>query len=186
MNRLYTEMTPEVSWFRHNWGFHDVSDWTGAMPHDFEWAPYVVPGLRVDRSFRPGDTALYASDTKADLGAIEAKSKQRATVLEVEPPEVGTLGASGKPTDKQGVTIQLEDGTMVTTVMSCLSADTGEEAESTDASGQSDTPTPPELGVWDRVVAGGDEYIKENMMHHIGARNEDKPVVCFQSDFIVS
>ena len=147
-----------------------MADWTGAMPHDFEWAPYVVPGLRVpSRSFQTGDTALYTSDEKVDLGAIETKPQQRVTVIEVEPPEVGTLGASGDPAEKQGVTIRFEDGSELVTVMSCLSPEEGgaDEESPDDASGQSDTPTPPELGVWERVVAGGDEYIREHMMHHI-------------------
>ena len=91
MNRLYAEMTPEVCWFRHNWGFHDVEEWTGAMPHDFAWAPHVVPALR-----RNGG---------------------------------GTTG--------------------------------------NDTSTQSETPTPPELGMWQRVADGGEDYIRSRMMHHI-------------------
>ena len=38
-------MRPEVSYYRHNWGFHLSDTWTGPMIHDFEWAPFVVPGL---------------------------------------------------------------------------------------------------------------------------------------------
>ncbi len=52
---------------------------------------------------------------------------------------MGTHGASGKPTEKQGVTTRHEDGTTVTTVMSSLSATACEQAESTDASRQSDS-----------------------------------------------
>ena len=46
MNRLFTEMTPETSWYRHNYGFHDGDGWSGVLSHGFDWADRVVPGLR--------------------------------------------------------------------------------------------------------------------------------------------
>jgi cytochrome b involved in lipid metabolism len=67
MNRLFTEMTPEVSWYRHNYGFHD-SGFSGVLAHGFDWAVHVVPGLKEEREAK----AKAREEAEAAAAAAEA------------------------------------------------------------------------------------------------------------------
>lgn len=77
MNRLFTEMTPDISWYRHNYGFHDGDGWSGVLSHGFDWADRVIPGLREKKQ-----AAKAQRDAEAE--AQQQRQKQGNTGQQTE------------------------------------------------------------------------------------------------------
>ncbi len=88
MNRLFSEMTPEISWYRHNYGFHDGDGWSGVLSHGFDWADRVVPGLREEKQ---------AAKAKRDVDAKARQQQQEQADARTQTQEVGGLPSKRLP-----------------------------------------------------------------------------------------
>lgn len=145
MNRLFAEMVPEVSYYRHNWGFHIRGTWTGPMIHDFEWAPFVVDAARLAASPRDsGFTGLWRerSNSSAAAAPPSPRPDDQQSPNALGPDDQQPQNAAGPP-EQQGLRL------------------------ATGGTGADPTPTPPELAMWSRVADGGDDFIRNHVMHHI-------------------
>ena len=65
MNRLFTQLTPEQSWWRHNFGFNLTNERTHSLSHGLPWAVDVLPEARAQAAAREAAGEYRPADNES-------------------------------------------------------------------------------------------------------------------------